>query len=233
MKTTFTNALAVCLAVFFSMALVPTDAKLAAVRGNSEGRDDRVLKNPKIKMVSKESKTPKKPKKKKDDSKATETFANGFENRLFGNFNPGGDNATVEEGKRNSYTGSYSLHLRDGSASLSFTNPFAVSSCSTLKVEFWHKPRACKEGIDTLELQSADGDSGTDWVTQGFWSRGRSFVTNDVWHFESVEFAIPIDTSGVRIQFVSHSNDDRASVCVDDVTVSGGNLKLTSRGKIA
>jgi hypothetical protein len=208
MKTTFTNALAVCLAVFFSMALVPTDAKLAAVRGNSEGRDDRVLKNPKIKMVSKESKTPKKPKKKKDDSKATETFANGFENRLFGHFNPGG-------------------------ASLSFTNPFAVSSCSTLKVEFWHKPRACKEGIDTLELQSADGDSGTDWVTQGFWSRGRSFVTNDVWHFESVEFAIPIDTSGMRIQFVSHSNDDRASVCVDDVTVSGGNLKLTSRGKIA
>jgi hypothetical protein len=153
----------------------------------------------------------------------TEIFANGFESG-YGNFNDGGKDSNLD---KKSHTGSKSLRLRDGSgSSLSFTDPFTVSIYSTLKVEFWYMSSGFDVNDDSFSLQSAnvDGGTGTDWVTKGTWTRGSNvFTSNGTWYFASVEFAIDADTSTMRIQFMSDSDDDREKVYIDDVTVSGEN----------
>jgi hypothetical protein len=129
---------------------------------------------------------------------------------------------TKSSGKKRSNTISMkSLELRDDTAtSLSVTNPFAVSSYSTLKVEFWYKSLGFNQKSDCFCLQSANGDAGTDWVTKGTWFYGSNiFTNNDKWRFASVKF--PIDTTAMRIRFKNNGDNDKEKIYIDDVIVSG------------
>jgi hypothetical protein len=151
----------------------------------------------------------------------TEIFAQGFESG-FGEFQDDGSDARRYSGGRYSHTGSKSLELRDDTkTSLSYTNPFTVSSYSTLKVEFWYKSRRFKQKSDSFSLESSTGDTGTDWVTRETWSFRVTdgFNKNNRWRYASVEF--PINTTTMRIQFKNNGDKNNEKIYIDDVTVSG------------
>jgi hypothetical protein len=125
-------------------------------------------------------------------------------------------------GTKYSHTGKKSLELRDDTkSSLSYTNPFTVSGYSTLKVEFWYKSRGFKKRRESFSLESADGDTGTDWVEKVTWKyRSKGFKKNNRWRFVSVEFPIDAITT-MRIRFKNNGDNDKRRVYIDDVAVSG------------
>jgi hypothetical protein len=149
----------------------------------------------------------------------TVIFTDGFESGYV-TFNDGGANSRLVGGN-NFHTGAKSLRLQDDTdTSLSYTNPFTVSSYSTLKVEFWYKSRGFDKNSDSFSLQAANGDTGPDWATQETWTRGSNgFTENNSWNFVSVEF--PINTITMRIRFINHANSNKEKVFIDDVAVSG------------
>jgi hypothetical protein len=151
-----------------------------------------------------------------------EIFANDFERGL-GNFNDGSRDVRLYSGKKFAHKGKKSLELRDNNPtmSLSSTDPFTVSSYSTLKVEFWYKSRGFKKTHESFSLESY-GDNGTDWTEKGTWTylSNNGFTSNNRWRFVSVEF--PIDTiTTMRIRFKNNGDKRKTKVYIDDVTVSG------------
>jgi hypothetical protein len=152
----------------------------------------------------------------------TVIFANDFESGLE-NFEDSGSDAKLYSSARGKYShsGFQSLALRDDTGtSLSVTNPFAVSSFSTLKVEFWYKSKGFNQESDGFFLQSADGHDGTDWVTKGSWSyQANGFTRNNRWRFASVKFQI--DTTTMRIRFKNDGDNNQEKIFIDDVIVSG------------
>jgi hypothetical protein len=198
--------------------LPSSEPSTSAAPSTSSAPSDAPSSNPSEKPSSKPSDQP------SDQPSTTpiwiEIFANDFESGL-GNFNDGGRDARLYSGKKHAHEGKKSLELRDDtSSSLSSTDPFTVSSYSTLKVEFWYKSLGFKKTRESFSLESY-GDNGTDWTEKGTWTyRSNGFTSNNMWRFVSVEF--PIDTiTTMRIRFKNNGDRRKTKLFIDDVTVSG------------